>query len=58
MSCSMLPAVLYIACNSANTDPFCLHFVLLELVDLGCSKYLLRRRNCTKSTLLLKKVLL
>lgn len=58
MSCSMLPAVLYIGCNSANTNPFCLRFVLRELVDLGCSNHLLRRKNCTKSTLLMKRVLL
>lgn len=58
ISCSMLPAVLYIGCNNVNTNPFCLRFVLLELVDPGCIKHLLRRKNCTKSTLLLKRVLL
>lgn len=54
----MLPALLYTGCNSANTNPVCLHFALPESVDLGCAERLLRRKNCTKSTLLLEIVLL
>lgn len=48
MSCSMLTALLYIGCNSANTNPFCLQFVLLESVNLGYSKHQLRWKNCTE----------